>query len=63
MANYAVFNVRRRHEWLATPLKKKRIKRRSAKRIGLLDAWERRKDASAEEGGEAQEPEAPAEGS
>lgn len=42
MANYAVWNVRRRHEWLATPLPKKRVKRRSARRIGLLDAWERK---------------------
>jgi len=41
MANYSVWNVRLRHEWLATPLPKKRIKRRSARRIGLLDAWER----------------------
>jgi hypothetical protein len=62
MANYAVFNVRRKHEWLATPLKKKRIKRRSAKRIGQLDAWERRKKTSPTEPGEAAEPEAAAEG-
>ena len=61
MANYAVFNVRRKHEWLATPLKKKRIKRRSAQRIGLLDSWKRRKAKSAsDEPVEAQEPEAPA---
>jgi len=42
MANYSVWNVRLRHEWLAKPLKKKRIKRRQAERIGLLDAWERK---------------------
>lgn len=41
MANYSVWNVRLRHEWLATPLKKKRVKRRSARRTGLLEAWER----------------------
>jgi hypothetical protein len=41
MANYSVWNVRMRHEWLATPLKKKRIKRRAAKRLGLFDAWKR----------------------
>ncbi len=41
MANYKVWNVRKRHEWLAKPKRKKRIKRRSARRIGLLDAWER----------------------
>ena len=45
MANYSVWNVRLRHQWLATPLKKKRIKRRAAKRVGLLDAWERNKKA------------------
>jgi hypothetical protein len=42
MANYSVWNVRLRHEWLAKPLKKKRVKRRSAQRVGLLDAWERK---------------------
>ena len=48
MANYSVWNVRLRHEWLAKPLKKKRVKRRQAARIGLLDAWERNADTSAE---------------
>ncbi len=42
MANYKVWSVRRRHEWLATPLRKKRIKRRAAKRIGLWDVWLRK---------------------
>lgn len=42
MANYSVWNVRLRHEWLAKPLKKRRIKRRSARRVGLLDAWRRK---------------------
>lgn len=50
MANYPVWNVRLRHEWLAKPLKKKRIKRRQAQRIGLLDAWER--NADGEQSGE-----------
>ena len=49
MANYSVWNVRKRHEWLAKPLKKKRVKRRQAKRIGLWDAWQRNKPAEAEE--------------
>jgi len=49
MANYKVFNVRKRHEWLQQPLKKKRIKRRQAMRIGLWDAWERKKKDTAEE--------------
>jgi hypothetical protein len=42
MANYASWNVRKRHEWLAKPLKKKRVKRRAAMRIGLWDAWQRK---------------------
>ena len=42
MANYKVWSVRHRHEWLAKPLRKKRIKRRAAKRIGLWDAWGRK---------------------
>ncbi len=41
MANYKVWNVRKRHEWLAKPLRKKRMKRRAARRIGLLAVWER----------------------
>jgi hypothetical protein len=42
MANYPVWDIRLRHEWLATPLRKKRVKRRNAKRVGLLDANLRR---------------------
>ncbi len=41
MANYKVFSVRLRHEWLAKPKRKKRIKARAAKRVGLWDAWQR----------------------
>jgi len=54
MANYSVWNVRLRHEWLATPLKKKRVKRRQAERVGLLNALERNKKPG-------EEPEADAE--
>jgi len=42
MANTPKWNIRLRHEWLATPLKKKRIKRSQKARIGLLDAEERK---------------------
>lgn len=42
MANTAKWNVRLRHEWLQTPLKKKRIKRSQKARIGLLEAEERK---------------------
>lgn len=58
MANYPVWNVRRRHEWLAKPAKGKRVKRRGARRIGLLEARERNeKSAPAEK----QEPASPTE--
>ncbi len=33
-----LWNVRKRHEWLTTPLKGKRLKRRKRARIGLEDA-------------------------
>jgi hypothetical protein len=42
MANRAIWNVRRRHEWLATPLKGKRLKRRKRLRIGLQQAMDRK---------------------
>ena len=49
MANFKVWNVRKRHEWLAKPKKKKRVKRRQAMRVGLWDAWERKGLVSSEE--------------
>jgi hypothetical protein len=33
MSNRAIWDVRQRHEWLTTPLKKKRFKRRSRQRL------------------------------
>jgi hypothetical protein len=51
MANRAIWNVRKRHEWLATPLKAKRIKRAQRLRCGLQDAIDRRG------GGEKSQPE------
>jgi hypothetical protein len=48
MANYPLWNIRRRHEWLSTPSRKKRVKKRSAVRIGLWDAWQRNKPKAAE---------------
>jgi hypothetical protein len=42
MANVAKWNIRLRHEWLQTPLKKKRVKRSEKARIGLLDAEQRK---------------------
>ena len=39
MSNYKPWNIRKRHEWLAKKSKPERVKRRSARRVGLLDAW------------------------
>jgi hypothetical protein len=43
MSNRSVWNVRRRHEWLATPLKGKHLKKRKRMRIGLEQALERKR--------------------
>jgi hypothetical protein len=43
MANTPKWNIRMRHEWLATPLKKKRVKRGQKARVGLLEAELRNK--------------------
>ena len=42
MSNRALWNVRRRHEWLTTPLKAKRPKLRSRNRVGLEAALARK---------------------
>lgn len=42
MANRAIWSMRKRHEWLATPLKAKRIKRSGKLRCGLQDAIDRK---------------------
>jgi hypothetical protein len=46
MANRAIWNVRKRHEWLAKPLKSKRVKRAQRLRCGLQDAMDRRASAA-----------------
>jgi hypothetical protein len=46
MSNRAIWNVRLRHVWLATPLKGKRLKRRQRLRIGLEEAMTRKAKAS-----------------
>lgn len=43
MSNRAIWNVRTRHEWLSTPLKKKRLKLRKRLRIGLEQALVRKR--------------------
>jgi len=45
--NRSVWNVRRRHEWLATPLKGKPLKKRKRLRIGLEQARARKGEAAA----------------
>ncbi|HET9953726.1 MAG TPA: hypothetical protein VFQ61_04465 [Polyangiaceae bacterium] len=47
MANRAIWNVRMRHEWLATPLKGKRLSKRKRARIGIEQARERKAPAPA----------------
>ena len=42
MANRALWNVRKRHEWLATPLKAKRVKRAGRLRNGLQEGMDRK---------------------
>jgi hypothetical protein len=42
MANRAIWGVRKRHEWLAKPLKGKRIKRAQRLRCGLQEALDRK---------------------
>lgn len=47
MSNRAIWNVRQRHESLATPKKKKRISLRKRSRIGLEAALVRKREAAA----------------
>jgi hypothetical protein len=42
MANRAIWNVRKRHEWLARPLKAKRVKRAQRLRNGSQEAIDRK---------------------
>lgn len=43
MSNRAIWNVRKRHEWLTTPLKGKHLSKRKRERIGLEDALARKR--------------------
>jgi hypothetical protein len=42
MANRAIWSMRKRHEWLASPLKPRKMKRSGRLRIGLQDALDRK---------------------
>ncbi len=54
MSNRSIWNVQRRHEWLATPLKGKRLHRRKRARIGLEQALERKRRLSAQRSADSQ---------
>jgi hypothetical protein len=54
MSNRAIWNVRLRHVWLATPLKGKRMKKRQRVRIGLEDALQRKSKAASAEAAPAE---------
>lgn len=54
MANTPKWNIRLRHEWLATPLKKKRFKRSSKARLGVLEAEARKAAKQGKTGEQAQ---------
>lgn len=43
MSNRAIWNVRKRHEWLTKELKGKHLSRRKRARIGLEQALERKR--------------------
>ena len=47
MSNRSLWNVRKRHEWLTTPLKGKHLKARKRARIGLQGAIDRKAEAAA----------------
>lgn len=47
MANRAIWNIRRRHEWLAKPAKSAKLSRRGRLRVGLQAVLDRKaEDAS-----------------
>ena len=54
MANYAVWNMRQKHEWLQSPLKSKRVKRRTRVRVGRQDAMDRKREAEERRSGQEQ---------
>lgn len=48
MANYAVWNIRKRHEWLSKPSKGKYLSRRKRARVGLQEALDRKSEGGQE---------------
>ncbi len=49
MANYAVWNVRKRHESLSKPRKAKHLNKRTRERCGLEEALDRKREDQSEE--------------
>lgn len=49
MANYKIWNMRLRHEWLQKPKKGKRLKRCQRVRIGMQAAIDRKAKPAADE--------------
>jgi hypothetical protein len=45
MSNRAIWDIRKRHVWLATPSKPKRLKRRERLRVGVQQALDRKAPA------------------
>lgn len=58
MSNYAVWNNRLRHEWLAKPVKGKYLNKRARSRCGLEEAQERKNGEGSASGDEAPSQEA-----
>jgi hypothetical protein len=54
MSNRPLWNIRQRHEWLATPLKAKRSKKCQRVRIGLEAAMQRKAPHPAEQPAQVQ---------
>lgn len=50
MSNYALWNIRKRHEWLAKPQKGKHLSRRKRARVGLQEALDRKSSSGAASG-------------
>jgi len=48
MSNRALWSVKKRHEWLAKPMRPRRIKRAARLRCGLQDAMDRKVNPTAE---------------
>jgi hypothetical protein len=46
MSNRAIWSMRKRHEWLAKPLRSRRVKRATRLRCGLQDAIDRKSSSS-----------------